>query len=107
MTNEKFEKITTYIENDSEYVIIYYKEGWKTPYTTFHYAAINTEYINADGTLNRTLNGIDMFVSESVKETINKVHDKESVTRIMKEEGLSVEEATIKYFKSVLERMEK
>ena len=50
---------------DEKYVIVRNEEGW--------YLAINTKYIDADGKLNRPLNGLQMFANKELKQTVRTV----------------------------------
>ena len=93
MKNETFEKVTTYIENNSEYTIIYYAEGWNIGEDILHYAGINNKYINEEGKLTKQLNGLEMNISRSVKECISSIHYKEGINYIMENEGVDVLEA--------------
>ena len=50
---------------DEKFVIVHNEEGW--------YLAINTKYIDADGKLNRQLNGLQMFANKELKQTVRTV----------------------------------
>ena len=50
---------------DEKFVIVRDEEGW--------YLAINTKYIDADGKLNRQLNGLQMFANKELKQTVRTV----------------------------------
>lgn len=45
-----------------------------------------------------------MFLGETVKETIDRITDSENVERIMQTEGLSLMDATLKYFTEKFKR---
>lgn len=94
--------VTHYFINDNEYVIITGKFEGDTE-NKFRYAGIRREWIT-DNKINRKLNGAQMFLGETVKETISRITDSENVERLMQTEGLDLMAATIKYFTEKIKR---
>ena len=92
MANNTFKKITSYIIYGHEYVIFYTKEGWENDPNDNHYCAFKREWIT-DGKLNRTVNGMDMMISQSVEEVINHINNRETLKHIMETENVDIMEA--------------
>lgn len=92
MANNTFKKITSYIIYGHEYVIFYNAEGWENDLNDNHYCAFKREWIT-DGRLNRTVNGLDMMISQSVDEVINHINNRETLNHIMETENIDIFEA--------------
>lgn len=92
MANNTFKKITSYIIYGHEYVIFYNAEGWENDLNDNHYCAFKREWIT-DGRLNRTVNGMDMMISQSVEEVITHINNRETLNHIMETENVDILEA--------------
>lgn len=94
--------VTHYFINDNEYVIITGKFEGDTE-GKYKYAGLKREWIT-DGKINRELNGAQMFIGETVKDTIDSITYRETIENIAETEGLSLMDATLKYFTEKIKR---
>lgn len=98
MAQHTLEQVTTYIIRNNEWVIVYSADGFKNDREDRHYAGIRREWIT-DGKLNRELNGLDMMVSHTINEVIDRITDREELRYLIEEEGMDDMEACLTYFK--------
>lgn len=98
MKNTALERVTTYIIHNHEWVIVYCEAGFKNDTEDRHYAGIRREWIT-DGKLNRELNGIQMCVSHTVKEVIDRITDCEELDYLIETTGMDATEACLVMFK--------
>lgn len=89
-------KVTSYIIYGKEWEIVHCEAGFKNDTEGRHYAGIRREWIT-DGKLNRELNGIQMCVSHSVQEVIDRITQAETLDHYISE-GMTIEEACMAYF---------
>lgn len=88
-----FKKVTTYIIYGHEYQIFYNRQGWENDPYDRHYCAFKSEWIDKNGCLNRTVNGLDMMISDSVQEVITHINNREELAHIQETEGVDIMEA--------------
>lgn len=91
-------KVTTFIIHNHEWVIIRCEAGFENDPEDRHYAGLRREWIT-DGKLNREVNGIQMKVSYTINEVIEKITDEEEVDYLEETTKMTREEACIAYFK--------
>ena len=98
MANRDLVKVTSYIIHNHEWVIVRSDAGFMNDPEDRHYAGIRREWIT-DGKLNRELNGLDMKVSHTVQEVIDRITDCEELDYIIETTGMDATEACMAYFK--------
>lgn len=81
--------VKKYIVRDREFTICKNAEGY--------YLAIEDKYINADGTINRELNGIQMCASKRLNECLGRCKDHVEIDYLISH-GYSKAEAFAKMF---------
>ena len=96
-TTRTLNVITTFNIRGNEYFIVTAEHFNGDTANKFKYAGIKKEYVT-DGKTNRQLNGLQMYVSETIAEVIDRITDTEEVNYLVKTEGLDAVEATRKYF---------
>lgn len=96
-TTHAYTVVTHFYINNKEYVIVKGAFEGDTE-GKYNYAGLKREWIT-DGKINRELNGAQMFIGETVKDTIDSITFRETIEHIAEAEGLSLMDATIKYFK--------
>lgn len=96
-TNNTLTVVTTLIVRGHEYYIVTKDHFNGDINNKFKYAGIKKEYIT-DGKLNRELNGLQMYVSETVAEVVDRITDSEEIAYLTREEGLDAGEAVRVYF---------
>lgn len=96
-TTRALEVITHFYIRGKEYLIVTTDHFNGDTKNKFKYAGIKREYIT-DGRINRQLNGLQMYVSETVEEVIDRITDTEEIEYLTKSEGLDAGEAVRRYF---------
>lgn len=97
-TNNTLTVVTTLIVRGNEYYIVTKDHFNGDIHNKFKYAGIKKEYIT-DGKLNRELNGLQMYVSETLAEVVDRITDSEEISYLIDTEGLDATEACFTYFK--------
>ena len=87
-------KVTSYIIYNHEWVIVRCEAGFKNDTENRHYAGIRREWIT-DGKLNRELNGLDMKVSHTAQEVIERITDCEELDHLIETTGMDATEACL------------
>ena len=62
------------------------------------YGAINKKDINPDGTLKRKLNGLQMHLSDTIPQLIDRMTDYLNIMEIKERENCTLEKASLKYY---------
>lgn len=93
MANTTFKKVTTYIVYGHVYHIFYNETGWEGDINDNHYCTFKDEWLDENGCLNRTVNGLDMAISQSVAEVISHINNREELAHIHETEGVDIMEA--------------
>lgn len=99
MTQDRALKVVTHLYvMGNEYLIVTADHFNGDTQNKFKYAGIKREYIT-DGKIDRQLNGLQMFVSETVAECIDRIKDSEELSYLIDVEGLDTMEACLALFK--------
>ena len=99
MTQDRALKVVTHLYvRGTEYLIVTADHFNGDTLNKFKYAGIKREYVT-DGKINRQLNGLQMFVSETVAECIDRIKDSEEIAYLTREKGIDAGEAVRVYFK--------
>lgn len=98
MTQDRALKVVTHLYvRGTEYLIVTADHFNGDTLNKFKYAGIKREYVT-DGKINRQLNGLQMFVSETVAECIDRIKDSEELSYLIDVEGLDTMEACLALF---------
>ena len=81
--------ITTVLIGDQKFVIVYHME---------RYCAVNTKYLDENGRLKKTLNGLQLHARSTLQECIDEVRMSVEVQQ-MTDKGMTIEEALREYHK--------